>query len=63
MNANELKILKSGTGVASKDGSKVKIVRSSFKEIKNVALMAYVKKPEYEAGGSIIAKELKQGIA
>jgi len=59
VNANELKILKSGTGVASKDGSKVKIVRSSFKEMKNIALMAYVKKTEYEAGGSIIAKKLK----
>jgi hypothetical protein len=58
VDANELKVLKSGTGVASKDGSKVTIARSSFKEMRNVALTAYVKKPEYEAGGSILAEEI-----
>ncbi len=47
-----------GVGVASKDDSQVEITGSVMRRISHAALMAYVKKPEYGAGGTTIARDV-----
>ena len=47
MIAKGVKIIRSGTGAASKDGSTLDISDSSIELTSNAGLMAYIKKPEY----------------
>jgi hypothetical protein len=47
LTASALTIEKAGTGFASKDNSRGEIRDSAISEIAHVALMAYVKKPQY----------------
>lgn len=51
-------VKKSGTGVASKDGSNTEISNSKFIDVNYATLMTYVKKNEYE-GASIIANNIE----
>ena len=53
LDLKNIKIVRSSTGVASKDASHVEIKDSRFKEIFSAALTTYVKKTEYKAPGSI----------
>ncbi|MCA8955709.1 MAG: hypothetical protein KDC87_06535 [Planctomycetes bacterium] len=50
MKVRSVTVRRAGTGVASKDGSKTELRQSTFEEIVHVALMAYVKKPEFGPG-------------
>ena len=53
-----LEVINSGVGVASKDGSIVKISKAKFKNIHHFGLAAYVKKNEFDAGGIIEANDI-----
>ncbi len=50
MTATNVTITQTGIGAASKDGSQLDISHSTFEQVQNAALMAYVKKPEFGAG-------------
>jgi hypothetical protein len=56
---NNLEVINSGIGVASKDASFVKILNSKFKDIRLFGLAAYTKKNEYGAGGAIEANHFQ----
>ena len=47
LSAKHITVRNSGVAVASKDGSLTTVSHSTFSQIKNAALMSYVKKPEY----------------
>jgi hypothetical protein len=49
LTARDLTIEECGTGAVSKDGSKTEIRDSHMRGITHVAMMAYIKKPEYGA--------------
>jgi hypothetical protein len=47
MTVRDVFIQQTGTGAASKDGSKLDISNATIKQANNAGLMAYVKKPEF----------------
>ena len=51
MRASDVVIEQTGTGAASKDGSRLDISNTTIKQAHNAGLMAYVKKPEYGSAG------------
>jgi hypothetical protein len=58
LEARGVHISRTGTALASKDRSEAAIVKSKIEDVVHVALMAYVKKPEY-GPASIRAEELQ----
>lgn len=57
LTARSLTITDALVGAASKDGSRLMLSNSDFKNIRQIGLMAYIKKPEYGAG-SITAEHV-----
>lgn len=58
MRVSGVSIKNCGTGLASKDASTAHIENSSMDTIKHVAIMAYIKKPEF-GGARVHVKDLK----
>ena len=61
LTVDDVHISNTGTGLASKDSSKVTISNSTFEDIKFFAVIAYMKKPEYGFGHVTASKLIIEG--
>jgi hypothetical protein len=50
LSARNIEIERAGVGVASKNGSQAEIADSTFRDIADVALLAYTNRPEFGPG-------------